>query len=49
MFDVIKSNKSKKFFENILILLKTPKDKDTGKDNIAIIINTRIAAFFLDI
>ena len=31
IFDVIKSNKSKKFFENILTLLKSPNDKETGK------------------
>ena len=49
IFDVIKSNKSKNVFENILKLLNTPKDNDTGKANIAIIINTKTDAFFLDI
>ena len=47
MFAVIKSNKSKKLFENILTLLKNPNDKETGKESIAIIINTMIADFFL--
>ena len=49
IFDVIKSNKSKNLFENILISLKTPNDRETGKANIAIIINTMIADFFLEI